>query len=52
MLSDLEEEKLVIHLYYNQRNNVRQIAQEGGMSLRFTAILKKKRRGNSQSWLK
>ena len=42
MLSDLEEEKLVIHLYYNQLNNVRQIAQEGGMSLRFTAILKKK----------
>ena len=34
--------KLVIHLYYNQLNNVRQIAQEGGMSLRFTAILKKK----------
>ena len=26
--------KLVIHLYYNQRNNVRQIAQEAGMSFR------------------
>jgi hypothetical protein len=28
MLNNVEKEKLVIDLYYNQRNTVRQIAQE------------------------
>jgi uncharacterized beta-barrel protein YwiB (DUF1934 family) len=42
MLS-IEKEKLVIDLYYNQRKNVRQIAQEARISFRdITAILKKK----------
>jgi chorismate mutase len=43
MLSNIEKEKLVIDLYYNQRKNVRQIAQEARMSFRdIAAILKKK----------
>jgi hypothetical protein len=43
MLSNVEREKLVIDLYYNQRKNVRQIAQEARISFRdITAILKKK----------
>ena len=43
MLSNIEKEKLVIDLYYNQRKNVRQIAQEARISFRdITAILKKK----------
>src|SRR5207248_4181683 len=43
MLSNLEREKLVIDLYYNERKNVRQIAQEARMSFRdIAAILKKK----------
>jgi hypothetical protein len=43
MLSNLEKEKLVIDLYYNQRKNVLQIAQEARMSFRdIAAILKKK----------
>ena len=43
MLSNAEREKLVIDLYYNQRKNVRQIAQEARMSFRdIAAILKKK----------
>jgi hypothetical protein len=43
MLSSVEREKLVIDLYYNQRKNVRQIAQEARMSFRdIAAILKKK----------
>jgi hypothetical protein len=42
MLSNLEKEKLVIDLYYNERKNVRQIAQEARMSFRdIAAILKK-----------
>jgi hypothetical protein len=42
MLS-IEKKKLVIDLYYNQRKNVRQIAQEVRLSFRdITAILKKK----------
>src|SRR6185437_10344994 len=42
MLS-IEKEKLVIDLYYNQRKNVRQIAQEARISFRdIAAILKKK----------
>jgi DNA-directed RNA polymerase specialized sigma subunit len=43
MLSNVEKEKLVIDLYYNQRKNVRQIAQEARISFRdIAAILKKK----------
>jgi hypothetical protein len=43
MLSNIEKEKLVIDLYYNQHKNVRQIAQEARMSFRdIAAILKKK----------
>ena len=43
MLSNVEKEKLVIDLYYNQRKNVRQIAQEVRISFRdIAAILKKK----------
>jgi hypothetical protein len=42
MLSNLEKEKLVIDLYYNERKNVRQIAQEARISFRdIAAILKK-----------
>ena len=49
MLSNVEKEKLVIVLYYNQRKNVRQVAQEARMSFRdIAAILKKK--DSSQSW--
>jgi hypothetical protein len=43
MLSNLEKEKLVIDLYYNQRKNVRQVAQEARISFRdIAAIIKKK----------
>jgi hypothetical protein len=43
MLVNVEREKLVIDLYYNQRKNVRQIAQEARISFRdIAAILKKK----------
>jgi DNA-directed RNA polymerase specialized sigma subunit len=43
MLSNLEKEKLVIALYYNQRKNVCQIAQEARISFRdIAAILRKK----------
>ena len=43
MLSNVEKEKLVIDLYYNQRKNVRQIAQEARISFReIGTILKKK----------
>src|SRR5689334_23017483 len=43
MLNNVEKEKLVIDLYYNQRKNVRQIAQEARISFRdIGAILKKK----------
>ena len=42
MLSNVEKEKLVIDLYYNQRKNVRQIAQEARISFRdIAAIIKK-----------
>jgi DNA-directed RNA polymerase specialized sigma subunit len=42
MLS-IEKEKLVIDLYYNQRKNVLQIAQEARISFRdISAIIKKK----------
>jgi hypothetical protein len=43
MLINVEKENLVIDLYYNQRKNVRQIAQEARISFRdIAAILKKK----------
>jgi hypothetical protein len=45
MLSNVEKEKLVIDLYYNQRKNVRQIAQEARISFRSsndTDLLNKK----------
>ena len=43
MISNVEKEKLVIDLYYNQRKNVRQIAQEARISFRdMSAIIKKK----------
>jgi predicted DNA-binding protein YlxM (UPF0122 family) len=43
MLSNVEREKLVIDLYYNQQKNVRQIAQEARISFRdIAAIIKKK----------
>jgi hypothetical protein len=43
MLINVEKEKLVIDLYYNQRKNVRQIAQDARISFRdIAAILKKK----------
>jgi len=43
MLSNVEKEKLVIDLYYNQQKNVLQIAQEARISFRdIAAILKKK----------
>ena len=43
MLNNVEKEKLVIDLYYNQHKNVRQIAQEARISFRdIAAILKKK----------
>jgi hypothetical protein len=46
MLSNVEREKLVIDLYYNQRKNVRQIAQEARISFRdISAIIKKKEAG-------
>jgi DNA-directed RNA polymerase specialized sigma subunit len=42
MLSNVEKEKLVIDLYYNQRKNVRQIAQEARISFRdISALIKK-----------
>jgi DNA-directed RNA polymerase specialized sigma subunit len=34
MLSNIDKEKLVIDLYYNQRKNVRQIVQEARISFR------------------
>ena len=43
MLSNVEKEKLVIDLYYNQRKNVRQIAQEARMSFRDIAAILKNR---------
>jgi predicted DNA-binding protein YlxM (UPF0122 family) len=43
MLINVEKEKLVIDLYYNQRKTVRQIAQEARISFRdIAAIIKKK----------
>ena len=43
MLSNVEKEKLVIDLYYNQRKNIHQIAQEARISFRdISAIIKKK----------
>jgi hypothetical protein len=43
MPGNVEKEKIVIDLYYNERENVRQVAQEARMSFRdIAAILKKK----------
>jgi hypothetical protein len=43
MLINVQKEKLVLDLYYNQHKNVRQIAQEARISFRdIVAILKKK----------
>jgi transcriptional antiterminator len=43
MLSNIEREKLVLDLYYNQLKNVRQIAQEARISFRdISTIIKKK----------
>ena len=51
MISNAEKEKLVIDLYYNQRKNVRQIAQEARISFRdIAAYIKEKRRGSSCQW--
>ena len=51
MISNVEKEKLVIDLYYNQRKNVRQIAQEARISFRdIGTILKKKRSSESMEW--
>jgi len=50
MLSNVEKEKLVIDLYYNQRKNVRQVAQEARISFRdIAAILKKEAAVNDSS---
>jgi hypothetical protein len=50
MLSNLEKEKLVLNLYYNQRKNVLQIAQEARISFRdIASILKKKEAGADSS---
>ena len=43
MLSNIEKEKLVIDLYYDQRKNVRQVAQEARMSFRDIAAILKER---------
>ena len=43
MLSNVEREKLVIDLYYNQRKNVRQIAQEARISFRDISVIIKKK---------
>jgi hypothetical protein len=45
MLSNVEKEKLVIDLYYNQQKNVRQIAQEARISFRDIAAIIKKKEG-------
>jgi DNA-directed RNA polymerase specialized sigma subunit len=42
MLSNVEKEKLVIDLYYNQGKNVREIAQEDRMSFRDIGTILKK----------
>ena len=43
MLNNVEREKPVVDLYYNQRKNVRQISQEARMSFRDIAAILKKR---------
>jgi hypothetical protein len=49
MISNIEKEKLVIDLYYNQRKNVRQIAQEARISFRDIAAILKKKKDDSNS---
>src|SRR6478609_8177607 len=46
MLSNVEKEKLVIDLYYNQGKNVREIAQEARMSFRDIGTILKKAQVN------
>jgi hypothetical protein len=41
MLINVENEKLVIDLYYNQRKNVRLIAQEARISFRDITVMLK-----------
>jgi DNA-directed RNA polymerase specialized sigma subunit len=48
MLINVEKEKLVLELYYNQRKNIRQIAQEARISFRDIAAILKKKRNSSQ----
>ena len=50
MLSNVEKEKIVIDLYYNQRKNVRQIAQEARISFRDIAAVLKKKEAASCQW--
>jgi DNA-directed RNA polymerase specialized sigma subunit len=53
MLSNVEKEKFVLDLYYNQRKNVRQIAQEARISFRYIAATLKKKEGvavNAGCW--
>jgi DNA-directed RNA polymerase specialized sigma subunit len=50
MISNVEKEKLVIDLYYNQRKNVRQLAQEARISFRDYCYIKEKRRGSRCQW--
>ena len=38
MLSNVEKEKLVLEMYYNQRKNVRQIDQEARISFRVPTV--------------
>ena len=47
MLSNVEKEKLVIDLYYNQRKNVREIYGEARMSFRDIAAILKKKEGET-----
>ena len=47
MISNVEKEKLVLDLYYNQRKNVRQIAQEARISFRDIGVILKKKEAAS-----
>ena len=50
MLNNVEKEKLVIDLYYNQGKNVREIAQEARMSFSDIATILRKRSSSCQSY--
>jgi DNA-directed RNA polymerase specialized sigma subunit len=47
MLSRSEREDLVLHLYYNQGKNVREMAQETRKSFRDVGAILKKAEANS-----